>query len=136
GRLLLRLIESTSGDIHYNGHDLSKLSNDKMRSFRKDLQIVFQNPYASLNPQMTLREIISEPLKLHTKLNPSEINERMLELLSQVQLSPDHLDRYPHQFSGGQRLRIAIARALATNPIFLVFDESVSALDVRIQASV
>lgn len=136
GRMLLQLTEPSGGSVRLNGTDLTQCSRRELRKLRSQMQMVFQNPYASLNPQMTLYEILYEPLLLHTSLSPAQKKERILELVHQVQLFPEHLSRYPHQFSGGQRQRIAIARALATHPAFIVFDESVSALDVRVQASI
>ncbi|HML57392.1 MAG TPA: ABC transporter ATP-binding protein [Ferruginibacter sp.] len=136
GRMLLQLTEPSGGSVRLNGTDLTQCSRRELRKLRSQMQMVFQNPYASLNPQMTLYEILYEPLLLHTSLSPAQKKERILELVHQVQLLPEHITRYPHQFSGGQRQRIAIARALATHPAFIVFDESVSALDVRVQASI
>lgn len=137
GRALLRLIEPTSGSILYNGIDLTSKHRDALRSLRKDIQIVFQDPYSSLNPRTTIGSAIAEPLKVHHLLpNEKAIKERVVTLLEKVNLHPGHFDRYPHEFSGGQRQRIVIARALALNPSFVVCDESVSALDVSVQAQV
>ncbi|AEB12294.1 ABC transporter ATP-binding protein [Marinithermus hydrothermalis] len=137
GRTILRLIEPTSGEVRFAGTDVAKLPKAKLRPFRRKMQIIFQDPFASLNPRMTVGDIIAEPLVIHSLYNsPRERTERVAELLKMVGLSPDHMRRYPHEFSGGQRQRIGIARALAVDPEFIVADEPVSALDVSIQAQV
>ncbi len=136
GRLVLRLEEPTSGRITFDGTDILSLSKKEMRRFRKRMQIIFQDPYASLNPRESVRTVIGHALALHDIGSPASREDRAIELMRQVGLSPDQLDRFPHEFSGGQRQRIGIARALAVNPDFLVADEPVSALDVSIQAQV
>lgn len=137
GRSLLRLIEPTAGEVIFDGTDITSLDANGMREMRRKMQIIFQDPYASLNPRMTVGGILAEPMTIH-KLFPGkeERRKRLLELLDQVQLPADALNKYPHEFSGGQRQRICIARALAVEPEFIVCDEPVSALDVSVQAQV
>ncbi len=136
GRAILRLIEPTSGEIKFDGVDIVKLPKNEMREYRKRMQIIFQDPFASLNPRMTVGDIIGEALQIHNLASGQARTDRVADLLKRVGLSPDHMRRYPHEFSGGQRQRIGIARALAVNPQFIVADEPVSALDVSIQAQV
>ncbi len=136
GRCLLRLIEPTSGEVEFDGRDVIALNSSGLRHLRREMQIIFQDPYASLNPRLTVRAIVSEPLTIHGIGNNAKRRERVAELLSKVGLDPDYMNRYPHEFSGGQRQRIGIARALALNPKLIVADEPVSALDVSVQAQV
>jgi oligopeptide transport system ATP-binding protein len=136
-RTILRLHEPTAGEALYDGRDLFRMGAREMRRARRDIQIIFQDPYASLNPRMTVRDIITEGWKVHRDLVPRrEHDQRAAELLERVGLNPDHINRYPHQFSGGQRQRIGVARALALRPKIIVADEPVSALDVSVQAQV
>lgn len=136
GRTILQLEEPTAGSVYYNGTDLTTLSKREMRKYRKNLQFIFQNPSASLDPRLTIDDIIGEALDIHGLHEGQGRNERIQELLELVGLSPGHANRYPHEFSGGQQQRIAIARALAVDPNFIVCDEPVSALDVSVQARV
>ena len=136
GRTLLRLEEPTSGTVRFDGTDITGLDRQDMRRFRKRMQIIFQDPYASLNPREKIRTLIGHALTLHKIGTPGDREDRIVQLLEQVGLSADYLDRFPHEFSGGQRQRIGIARALAVDPEFVVADEPVSALDVSIQAQV
>ena len=136
GRTILRLIEPKEGRILFQGKDLCTLNKEEMRLQRRDMQLVFQDPYASLNPRMTVRKLLEEPLLTHFKLSPQEVEEQILWMAGAVGLATEQLDRYPHQFSGGQRQRISIARALICKPRFVVADEPVSALDVSIQSQI
>ncbi|MGL5861064.1 MAG: ABC transporter ATP-binding protein [Phycicoccus sp.] len=137
GRLLMRLEDPTAGTVTFNGEDWSRASGSKMRRLRRDIQIVFQDPYTSLNPRMTVGDIIGEPFEIHADVVPKGGRRRRVqELLDLVGLNPEHINRYPHQFSGGQRQRIGIARGIALNPSVLICDEPVSALDVSVQAQV
>ncbi|CAM3432601.1 ABC transporter ATP-binding protein [Marinicrinis lubricantis] len=137
GRTMLRLYEPTAGEMIFEGQDIYQLKPGKMKELRRDIQMIFQDPYASLNPRMTVSDIIGEALDIHhLAKNKKERKARIEELLDLVGLNPDHATRYPHEFSGGQRQRIGIARALAVNPKFIICDEPISALDVSIQAQV
>ena len=136
GRSILRLIEPTSGEVKFDGVDITKVNKATMREYRKRMQIIFQDPFASLNPRMSVGDIIGEAMTIHNLAKGREREQRVASLLERVGLSPNHMRRYPHEFSGGQRQRIGIARALAVDPEFIVADEPVSALDVSIQAQV
>ncbi len=136
GRTILQLYKPTSGHIFFEGEDLAKLHGERLRQMRRRMQMIFQDPYASLNPRMTVEEIIGEPLIVHNAARGSEVRDRVKELLNLVGLSGGLVDRYPHEFSGGQRQRIGVARALALQPSLIVCDEPISALDVSIQAQV
>ena len=136
GRCILRLIEPTAGEVYFNGQDVLKLNADELRRIRRKMQIIFQDPYASLNPRMTVGSIIAEPIKIHGLASGPDVTKRVQKLLDLCGLRPEAINRYPHEFSGGQRQRICIARALAVEPEFIVCDEPVSALDVSIQAQI
>jgi oligopeptide/dipeptide ABC transporter ATP-binding protein len=136
GRLILRLMDPTRGTVWFDGRDLSTLTRGELRALRRDMQLVFQDPYASLNPRMKVRSIVGEGIEIHNLARGREKEERIVQLLEMVGLGADAMNRYPHEFSGGQRQRIGIARALAVSPRFVVLDEPVSALDVSIQAQI
>jgi len=136
GRSILQLYRPTAGEVIFQGKDLCKLQGEELRKMRRHMQMIFQDPYASLNPRMTVGDIIGEPLEVHNIAKGKEKKERVQELLQIVGLNPYFVNRYPHEFSGGQRQRIGVARALAVNPAFIVCDEPISALDVSIQAQI
>ena len=136
GRTLLRLLEPTSGTVRIGGEDITHLDGDKLLPYRRRMQMIYQDPYASLNPRMSAGDIVGEPLVVHQIGTPTERRERVASLFERCGLRPEAVDRYPHEFSGGQRQRIGIARALALSPSFIVCDEPTSALDVSIQAQI
>lgn len=136
GRSILRLVEPSSGNVFLNGVDILKLKKFEMRKLRPSMQIIFQDPYASLNPRMQIRQIIAEPLLLHNFINKSQVDEKVVELLNQVGLEPYFMHRYPHEMSGGQRQRIAIAKVIGLAPDLIIADEPVSALDMSVQAQI
>lgn len=136
GRTLNRLYDPTAGEIIFNGKDIAKMNTRELQPYREKMQMIFQDPYSSLNPYMNIGEIIDEPMEIHTKLSKSDRKKRIIEILEKVGLKEEDLDKFPHEFSGGQRQRIGIARALSINPEFILCDEAISALDVSIQAQV
>lgn len=136
GRSILRLIEPTSGEVDFEGRDIAKLSGNEMRKLRKEMQIIFQDPFSSINPRKTIAQTIAQPLMLHKICSKSEVSDRVLEIMDTVGLAPRLMNTYPHELDGGRRQRIGIARALAMDPKFIVCDEPVSALDVSIQAQI
>ncbi len=136
GRTILKLVEPSGGKLFFEGRNIFKMDRAERQTLRKEMGIVFQNPYSSLNPRMKVLQIVGEPLKTHAKINGARLRQKVVNLLTQVGLKPEQLNRFPHQFSGGQRQRIAIARSLALDPKFLIFDEPTSALDVSVQAQV
>ena len=136
GRTIIGLEKSTGGEIHFEGRPVAKLSSDERRKFRQRVQMIFQDPYSSLNPRLSIAEALAEPIRVHKLVQSSEIDQRIIDLLKKVNLPPEFGKRYPHEFSGGQRQRISIARALALDPKLIICDEAVSALDVTIKAQV
>lgn len=136
GKLVLRLIEATSGDIRFQGRNIRDLDKKELRALRKEMQIIFQDPYGSLNPRMNIGDIVAEPLRWHRLVDESQVNGRVCKLLDMVGLNGKDMSKYPHEFSGGQRQRIVIARALAVQPKLIICDEPVSALDVSVQAQI
>lgn len=136
GRTIVRIYTPTDGSIIFKGEDIAKINNKELQTFKKSLQMIFQDPYASLNPRLTVGEIIKEPMDIHQIGNRASREEKVCELLNTVGLKPDHIRRYPHEFSGGQRQRVGIARTLALDPDFIICDEPISALDVSIQAQI